>query len=81
MSGNLEISKEVYVWAHFAVILVHLGIASTFIYLYFSKLSARTIRLVCLILGFVLAIISLLAIIPIFVDYEDIRDLVIAKDG
>ena len=81
MTSNLEISREVYVWAHFAVILVHLGIASTFIYVYFSKLTPRTIRVICLILGCVLAIISLLAIIPIFVDYEDIRDLVIAKDG
>jgi low temperature requirement protein LtrA len=80
MTNNLEISREVYVWCHFAVILVHLGFAVTLIYLYFSKFEARTIRLICLIFGCVLAIISILALIPIFMDYEDIRDLLIIKE-
>ena len=79
-TGNIDITRDVYVWAHFAVILVHLGMASGLIYLYFSKLEARTIRLVCLIIGSVLAIVSILAMIPIFVDYEDVRDLLILKD-
>lgn len=80
MTNNLEISREVYVWCHFAVILVHLGFAGTLIYLYFSKLEARTIRLICLIFGCVLAIISILALIPVFMDYEDVRDLLIIKE-
>ena len=80
MVSNIEISRSVYVWAHFAVILVHLGFAATLIYLYFSKLEAKTIRIICLVLGCILAIISLLAMVPIFMDYDDIRDLLIVKE-
>lgn len=80
MSSNLEITRDVYVWCHFAIILVHLGFAGLLIYIYFSKWEAKTIRVLCLILGCVLAIISILAIIPIFVDYDDLRDLLIIKE-
>ena len=79
-TGNVDVSRDVYVWCHFAVILVHLGMAAGLIYIYFSKLEARSIRLVCLIIGSVLTIVSILAMIPIFVDYDDIRDLLILKN-
>ena len=80
MPSNIEITKETYVWTHFAVILVHLAIGGTLIYIYFSKFEARSIREICLIIGCVLVIISLLAMVPIFIDYKDVRDLIINKE-
>lgn len=80
MPNNIEISKSVYVWAHFAVILVHLAFSGILIYLYFSKFEAKTIRIICLVLGCILAIISFLAMIPIFMDYDDVRNLLITKE-
>lgn len=74
------ISKESYVWGHFGVILFHLAISIYLIYIYFSKLSLKTIKFSLLILGCVLALVSLLSLVPIFKDYDRVENVVINKN-
>jgi len=78
--GDKTISKESYVWGHFGVILFHLLISVYLIYIYFSKLTLKTIKLSVLIIGGVLALVTLLSMIPIFSDYDKVQNVVINKD-
>ena len=78
--GDKNISKESYVWSHFGVILFHLIISGYLLYIYFSKFSLKTIKLSCLIIGGILGIVSLLSLIPIFTDYDRVKEVVIVKD-
>ena len=66
MSDNTkEVSKSSYVWAHMATIFVHVLLAAVIIYY-------RENAKVVLIAGIVLLVMSLLAIIPILMPYDEI---------
>lgn len=66
MTTIKNVSKEGYAWGHFGVILFHLAIASYLIYASYKTVNKRWL----FIIGVVLAIVSILSLIPIFMYYN-----------
>jgi len=74
------ISRDAYVWGHFAVILFHIGIAAVLISMYYVEdWSENTLRTIALSLGWVLMAVSLLALVPIFKYYPQVKEVEIKK--
>lgn len=71
MGEKKEISMEAYQWGHFGTILFHLIIGSLIVYYNYTEKS-KLGRKVTLWAAIVLIIVSLLALIPVFKDYDEI---------
>ena len=68
-----EVSKSAYVWGHVGSIVFHVLIASLLIALYFrDHLGSASRKTMVLILGSLLLLMSLLALIPVLMDYDKI---------
>ena len=69
MTTTKNVSKEAYVWGHFATIFFHLLIA---ILLIFNRriFKDKNLRKYLFYIGIILAIFSLLALVPIFNRYN-----------
>lgn len=61
-----SVSRDAYLWGHLATIFFHIAIASTLIAIYFKESwSRRKIEILCISLGSVLLVVSILSMIPI----------------
>lgn len=87
MADDKKISRDAYVWGHFATILFHTFIAVFLIYLSYAKVgkgpgsySMDTYRRILFITGVVLLIFSLGALMPVFQDYEETKEVIIKKN-
>jgi len=75
------ISKNAYFWGHIATIIFHIAIASVLISIYFMESwSKDKIEIICVSLGSVLLVVSLLALVPIFRYKSGLKKVVLVRD-
>ena len=71
--ADKKISKKTYVWAHVATIMFHVLVGALLITLYFKdSLGSVSRKTMVLILGSVLVVLSLMGLIPVLRDYDEI---------
>ena len=81
MTTTKNVSKEGYVWGHFGTILFHLIIALLLIFNRRFFNGEEKLRRWFFWIGIVLAIFSILALIPIFMHYNKDYEYVIDMNG
>lgn len=75
MAENKHIDKNAYIWSHVGVIIFHIlygGIIAYIAWKYIVSQDLKTIRLILLIMGGFLVLLSGLSLIPILKDYDTI---------
>jgi Na+/melibiose symporter-like transporter len=66
-----KISRDGYAWGHFGVILFHLLIAGSLIYMAYRFPGEKKAKQYLFFLGLILGIVSILALIPTFNHYNE----------
>lgn len=80
MPSNKTVSKEGYFWGHLVTIFFHIAIASVLISIYFMESwSRRKIEIICVSLGSVLLVVSLLALVPIISYMNGLQKVVLVR--
>ena len=65
-----QVSKDGFAWGHFGTILFHLLIAIALLYLSYRTPSEEKVKRWLFWLGLILCVVSILAMIPIFMYYN-----------
>jgi|AntAceMinimDraft_18_1070375.scaffolds.fasta_scaffold179567_2 predicted permease len=78
---NKTVSKDIYIWAHFGVIMFHVIIGTILILISsYWNFEIRKIKYICRVLGTILVIVSALAMVPIFNEYSKTTGVIILKN-
>ena len=75
MAEEKKIKKNSYIWSHVGVIIFHILYGSVLVFIAFRYLRSpelRTIRIILLVMGIFLILVSSLSLIPVLKDYKKI---------